>query len=105
MEGQTIVDIAVTYNTTLEVLAVLNADISFAGCNFEIQSGGPNCNPILQVGQVVLVPAPTPTPTLSPTPSGNETPTPTPTYAAPVVISPPQGANGAIGRFPVGVGQ
>ena len=92
VEGQTIVDIAVTYNTTLEVLAVLNPDISFAGCNFEIQSGGPNCNPILQVGQVVQVPAATPTPTLSPTPSGSETPTPTPTYAAPVVVSPPEGA-------------
>ena len=87
------VDIAVNYNTTLEVLAVLNPDISFAGCNFEIQSGGPNCNPLLSVGQEIQVPAPTPTPTLSPTPSGSETPTPTPTYAAPLVISPPQDAN------------
>ncbi len=93
IEGQTMVDIAVNWNTTLEVLAVLNPDISFAGCNFEVQSGGPNCNPLLQVGQTVMVPAPTPTPTLSPTPSGKETPTPTPTYAAPRVISPPQGAN------------
>ncbi len=93
VEGQTIVDIAVNYNTTLEVLAVLNPDISFAGCNFEIQSGGPNCGPLLRVGQTVMVPAPTPTPTLSPTPSGNETPTPTPTYAAPLIISPPQEAN------------
>ncbi len=98
-EGQTIVDIAVLYNTTLEVLAVLNPDISFAGCNFEIQSGGPNCGPILQVGQTVLVPAPTPTPTLSPTPSGSETPTPTPTHAPPVVISPPRDAIVPAGPF------
>lgn len=93
VEGQTVVDIAVNYHTTLEVLAVLNPDISFAGCNFEVQSGGPNCGPLLRVGQVMMVPAPTPTPTLSPTPSGNETPTATPTYAAPMVISPPQGGN------------
>jgi hypothetical protein len=92
VEGQTIVDIAVNYDTTLEVLAVLNPDISFQGCNFEIPSGGPNCGPLLRVGQVVMVPAPTPTPTLSPTPSGSETPTLTPTFAAPRVISPPQGA-------------
>ncbi|MBZ0301963.1 MAG: LysM peptidoglycan-binding domain-containing protein [Anaerolineae bacterium] len=107
VEGQTVVDIAVNYNTTLEVLAVLNPDISFAGCNFEVQSGGPNCNPLLRVGQDVMVPAATPTPTLSPTPSGSETPTPTPTHAAPVVILPPQDANVQPGVFRlewVGVG-
>jgi len=93
VEGQTIVDIAVNYNTTLEVLSTLNPDIDFSGCNFSIPSGGPNCGPFLRIGQIVMVPAPTPTPTLSPTPSGNETPTPTPTYAAPVVISPPQGGS------------
>lgn len=99
VEGQTIVDIAVEHFTTLEVLAVLNPDISFAGCNFEIPSGGPNCGPLLNVGQVVLVPAPTPTPTLSPTPSGSETPTPTPTYEAPAVVSPPQDASVPAGTF------
>ena len=78
---------------------MLNSDVSFAGCNFEVQSGGPNCNPLLQVGQVVFVPAATPTPTLSPTPSGSETPTATPTYAAPMVISPPQGATVPPGIF------
>lgn len=99
VEGQTIVDIAVEWATTLEVLAMLNPDISFAGCNFAIPSGGPNCNPLLGVGQIVMVPAPTPTPTLSPTPSGSETPTPTPTYAPPIVISPPQDANVPPGVF------
>jgi hypothetical protein len=99
VEGQTIVDLAVNYNTTLEVLAILNPDISFAGCNFEVQSGGPNCNPLIRAGQVINVPAPTPTPTLSPTPSGSETPTPTPTYAPPFVISPPQDAVVPPGAF------
>jgi hypothetical protein len=99
VDGQTIVDIAVNYATTLEVLAMLNPDIDFSGCNFAIPSGGPNCGPFLSIGQIVMVPAPTPTPTLSPTPSGSETPTPTPTYAAPVVISPPQGGNVPPGVF------
>lgn len=99
VEGQTIVDIAVNYHTTLEVLSTLNPDINFSGCNFSIPSGGPNCNPFLRIGQIVMVPAPTPTPTLSPTPSGNETATATPTYAPPVVISPPQAANVPPGVF------
>ena len=98
-EGQTIVDIASNYATTLEVLARLNPDIGFFGCNFEIPSGGPNCNPLLQVGQVVYAPAPTPTPTLSPTPSGSETPTPTPTFVPPRVVSPPQNAEIQAGVF------
>jgi hypothetical protein len=93
------VEIAANYATTLEVLARLNPDIPFFGCNFTIPSGGPNCNPPLQVGQGVSVPAPTPTPTLSPTPSGNETATPTPTHGAPPVISPPNGAEVRTGRF------
>lgn len=92
VQDDTVVGIAQNYATTLEVLARLNTDIPFFGCNFEIPSGGPNCNPPLQIGQVVNVPAPTPTPTLSPTPSGNETPTPTPTYIAPMIVSPPQDA-------------
>lgn len=99
LEGDTIVGIAADWATTLEVLARLNPDIGFFGCNFEIPSGGPNCNPSLRIGQIVNVPAPTPTPTLSPTPSGNETPTPTPTYAPPVVISPPVGAVVPAGVF------
>lgn len=92
LEGQTIVDIASQYSTTLEVLARLNPDIDFFGCNFEIPSGGERCNPLLQIAQLVNVPAPTPTPTLSPTPSGSETPTPTPTFAAPRIVWPPQDA-------------
>lgn len=105
--NDTLVGVAQEYNTTIAVLSVLNPDINIFGCNFEIPSGGPNCNPLLQSGQVLKVPAPTPTPTLSPTPSGNETATPTPTYEPPMLIYPPQGAIAPPGVFNlqwVGVG-
>ncbi len=98
-QGETFVGIAQEYNTTIEVLAVLNPEVNIFGCNFEIPSGGPNCNPPLQIGQVLKVPAPTPTPTLSPTPSGSETPTPTPTYAPPLLVYPPEGAVAPPGIF------
>ena len=90
--GQSVVDIVVQHNTTLEIVSILNPEITFAGCDFGVASGGPNCNPFLSVGQTVRVPAPTPTPTLSPTFSGAETATPTPTWMPPRVISPPQNA-------------
>jgi LysM repeat protein len=105
--NDTLVGIAQEYNTTIAVLAVLNPDVNIYGCNFEIPSGGPDCNPLLQSGQVLKGPAPTPTPTLSPTPSGNETATPTPTYEPPRLIYPPQGAIAPPGVFSlqwVGVG-
>ncbi|MBL8160818.1 MAG: LysM peptidoglycan-binding domain-containing protein [Anaerolineae bacterium] len=92
---------------TLAQIARLNPELDFFSCNFEIPSGGPNCNVPLQVGQIINLPAPTPTPTLSPTPSGNETATPTPTLVAPVLLSPPQGAvaeAGVVSLQWVGVG-
>jgi LysM repeat protein len=91
-EGDTIISIASENNLTLEQIAVLNPDLNFFSCNFEIPSGGTGCNVPLQIAQVINIPAPTPTPTLSPTPSGNETPTPTPTYIAPMLVYPPHGA-------------
>ncbi len=90
-KDETITSISLEYNTTLEILASLNPEIRFRGCDFNIRSGGPNCSVLLVVNQCVRVPLPTPTPTSSPTPSGSETPTPTPTYAPPQVISPPDG--------------
>ena len=88
-EGETMVDIAEQYRTTLEILSQLNSPrIPFFGCNFEVLSGGEDCVISLQIGQEVFVPAPTPTPTLSPTPSGSETATPRPTPSAPKVIAP-----------------
>lgn len=97
--NDTIIGIAQDYSVTLEQIAVLNPELDFFSCNFEIPSGGPNCNVPLQLGQAINLPAPTPTPTLSPTPSGNETPTPTPTYSAPLLIYPPQGAVALPGVF------
>ncbi|MFN8451484.1 MAG: hypothetical protein U0521_23580 [Anaerolineae bacterium] len=89
-EGQTIIGIAENNSTTLPIIATLNPQISFFGCDFSNPSGGPGCNVSLGVGDVVNVPALTPTPTLSPTISGSETVTPTPTFGAPSLIFPPQ---------------
>ena len=91
-EGDTIVGIAEMYRMTLEELSQLNRDLNWFGCDFSNYSGGPDCNPSIQIGQCINVYAPTPTPTLSPTPSGAETATPTPTYAAPAPVYPPEGA-------------
>jgi hypothetical protein len=91
--NETIISIASRYNTTLEIMSRLNRDLDFGLCNFDLPSGGPNCNVFLSIDQCVNVPLPTPTPTLSPTPSGSETPTRTPTYAAPRMVFPPDGSN------------
>jgi LysM repeat protein len=97
--GDTIVGIAQDNNTTLEVIARMNPELNFFSCNFNIPSGGKDCNVPLRVGQALNLPAPTPTPTLSPTPSGSETPTFTPTYQAPMLIYPPQDAQAQAGVF------
>ncbi len=91
IEGESIISIAESYNTTLEILARLNPEIPFTGCDFNNRSGGETCNPTINIGQGVKVPLPTATPTLSPTPSGSETPTQTPTFRAPLIITPPEG--------------
>ncbi len=80
VEGDDLVSIAENFNTTLEVLKGLNPDLYFPPtCDFNIRSGGPECNVLINIGQCIRVPYPTPTATLSPTPSGSETATPTPT--------------------------
>lgn len=91
-DGQSMVSIVEQYpGMTLEIARDLNPDISFFGCDFNIPSGGPECGPLISVGQCVNVLLPTATPTASPTPSGSETPTPTPTYTAPRLAYPPEG--------------
>ncbi|MBK8134514.1 MAG: LysM peptidoglycan-binding domain-containing protein [Chloroflexi bacterium] len=91
-EGQSIIDIAEQYNTTIEIISRLNPELVFSNCDFNNRSGGPDCSVIIRPGQNVRIPLPSATPTLSPTPSGNETPTPTPTYNPPITIYPPNGA-------------
>lgn len=87
-----------TQGLTLALFNQYNADISFAGCNFELPGGGPNCNPLVIEGQWVNILTPEPPPTATATPLGNETATPTPTSSAPLMISPPNGglASGSV---------
>lgn len=91
-EGQTILEIASLYDTTLEIIAQLNSDLNWFGCDFQQLAGGPQCNPSIFVGQCINVPQPTPVPTSTSTPDGNETATPTPTYPAPQAVYPPNSA-------------
>jgi len=91
--GDSMVTIAHTYNTTLEILSDLNrGEVNWYGCNFKEPAGGPDCRPTLNIGQCVRVPKPSPTPTKVPTPTGNETATPTATKLAPRLLHPPDGA-------------
>lgn len=93
-EGQSVVSIVEQYpGMTLEIARDLNPDINFFGCDFNIPSGGPQCGPLISIGQCVNVLLPTATPTSSPTPSGSETPTPTPTYTSPRLAYPPEGGS------------
>lgn len=92
--GESMVSIAISYNTSAEVLSQLNPEIPFTQCDFSVFSGGPACTVQLSVGQQIRVPIPTPLPTETPTPSGSETATPTitPTFNAPSPLSPGNGA-------------
>jgi hypothetical protein len=98
-EGETILGIAEQNATSLSILATLNPDIDFIGCDFDSPFGGSGCSVLLVQGQAVNVPALTPTPTLSPTFSGSETPTATPTYAAPIAVFPPRDASASARTF------
>jgi hypothetical protein len=98
-EGDSAVEIAQLYNTSLEVLSQQNQNLNWSGCNFTIPSGGPECNPNLRIGACVTVPLPTSTPVPTSTPSGNETATPTPTFRAARSINPPDGALASAGRL------
>lgn len=90
--GDSLVDIALRYNTTLEVLSNLNREIDWFGCAFTEPSGGPDCNPNIQIGQCIDVPQPTPLPSKTPTLTGNETATPTATHRAPRLLFPTNNA-------------
>ncbi len=98
-EGDTIVGIAQSNSTTLPIVATLNPQLGFFGCDFTNPSGGPDCNVSLTIGDSINVPQLTPTPTLSPTISGSETATLTPTYSAPTLIFPPQDSSAGARTF------
>jgi hypothetical protein len=100
-EGESIVVIAEIYNTSLEMMSSLNQNLNWFGCNFTLPSGGPNCSPLISIGQCVTVPLPTPTIVPSATVSGNETATPTPTFAPAKLVYPPEGAVAPAGIFPL----
>ena len=86
--GDNLVSIAVEYDTTLEVMSQLNPDLNWFGCAFTEKSGGPDCNPTIQIGECIRAPLPRPLPSRTPTPSGDETATPRPTYPAPRLLYP-----------------
>ena len=90
--GDSMVTIAHSYNTTLEILSDLNrGEVNWYGCNFKEPAGGPECRPTLNIGQCIRVPQPTPLPTKIPTPTGDETATPTATQRAPRLLYPADG--------------
>ena len=90
--GDSMVTIAHTYQTTLEILSDLNrGEVDWYGCNFKEPAGGPDCRPTLNIGQCIRVPKPSPTPSKVPTPTGKETATPTATKLAPRLLHPADG--------------
>lgn len=93
-EGDSMIAIAVQYETDAKQLADLNPEVAFALCDFSLPYGGGECIVELVEGQTLRVPAPTATITLVPTLSGSETPTPpaTPTVNAPFAVGPPDRA-------------
>ena len=92
--GESMIVIALQYETDAKTLSDLNPEIDFALCDFGQTYGGPDCTVQLQQRQHVRVPAPTPTVTPVPTASGSETPLPSPTatFNAPVAQSPADNA-------------
>jgi len=71
-EGETLIDIAVTYDTTVEAILALNPDVQAE---------------LINVGQVLLIPAATPTPGPTSTPEPG-VPMPTPTDYIVHVVAP-----------------
>ncbi|GAB4324234.1 MAG: hypothetical protein Kow00117_12420 [Phototrophicales bacterium] len=93
-ENDRMVGIAERYDgMNLAILSQLNPDLYWTGCNFDLPSGGPNCNPLIIPDTCIIILLPTATPSPSPTPSGLETSTPTPTPLAPSLVAPPNGGS------------
>lgn len=92
--GDSMIAIAVQYETDAKQLSDLNPEVAFALCDFSLPFGGGECIVELIEGQTLRVPAPTATITPVPTLSGSETPVPpaTATVNAPFAIAPPDRA-------------
>lgn len=90
--GDSMISIAVQYETDAKGLSDLNPELEFSLCDFSAAFGGPECTVQLSENQRVRVPAPTPTQTAIPTATGSETPTPTATatFNAPLLQDPPE---------------
>lgn len=90
--GDSMISIAIQYETDAKGLSDLNPEIEFSLCDFSATFGGPECTVQLSENQHVRVPAPTPTQTAIPTATGSETPTPTATatFNAPLLQDPPE---------------
>ncbi len=89
--GDSMISIAIQFNTDAKGLSDLNPELQFSLCDFSTAYGGPECTVQLSENQFVRVPAPTPTQTAIPTATGSETPTPTATatFNAPFLQDPP----------------
>ncbi|MDE2950409.1 MAG: LysM peptidoglycan-binding domain-containing protein [Chloroflexota bacterium] len=92
--GDSMIAIAVQYDTDAKQLSDLNPEVAFALCDFSLPYGGGECIVELIEGQTLRVPAPTATITPVPTLSGSETPIPpaTATVNAPFAVAPPDRA-------------
>ena len=89
--GETIIDITARYGMTVEIIASLNRDLDFGGCDLTQPGGGGECNVFISEGQCVTVAGPTAVPTYTSIPSGSETPTPEPIPQPPQLIAPADG--------------
>lgn len=92
--GESMIEIAIRYDSTAKQLADINPQVEFALCDFGQPYGGGECIVELFEGQTLRVIAPTATTTPAPTLSGSETPLPpaTATVNAPFAVGPPDQA-------------
>lgn len=98
--GETIIDISARYGMTVEIIASLNRNLDFSGCDLTQPGGGGECNVFISEGQCVTVAGPTAVPTFTATPSGSETATPEPSPGPPQIIAPEDGEQFAALNLP-----
>lgn len=94
-QGETIIDVAYRYDTSVELLSQINPEVPFLQCDFGERYGGPNCSVMLFEDMRLRVPVSLPTTTPTPSPVGTLTPTPTATatFNAPYLVKPKEGTH------------